>query len=253
MNPTFLNPQSMVYASSLGPRAARTLCAKRGLAAPHSIDPISRSLFSIPQSAIRNPQSMGAFTILELLVVIGIVILLFGIAAPAYNAINKGSNMRAAERQIQAGAFLARQHAIANHEKAVFFVPTAILTDNKNVRSNMLNHAYIIYGEELTDVASPEYIFGKVETLPQGIVFTNSFSGWKDVTFSTNGVDLFSGKGIRYAPTGAIYWKDAPSPTTFDMILTEGSVSEAGAITYRSGGTVSTSQVRSVTGRCLPK
>ncbi len=204
-------------------------------------------------AGIRNPKSIGAFTILELLVVISIVALLFGIAVPAYNNINKGSNMRTAERQTQAGAFLARQHAIATHQKSVFFVPTGILADNKNVRSNMLYHSYLIYSEELTDMASPEYIFGKVETLPQGIVFTNDFTGWKDVTFSTNGVDLFSGKGIRYAPTGAIYWKDAPSPTTYNIILTEGNVSEAGAVTYRSSSVVSTSEVRSVTGRCIPK
>ena len=199
-----------------------------------------------------------AFTILELLFVMGILLLMLGFTIPAFFSISRGSNLRTAEREVQANLFLARQQAVTTRQRVAFCIPTKVLVANNIVRTNMILRSMVLVTEETAGVAAPSGVLGKTDTLPKGIVFKDDFSNWKDIEVrNTNNVVLFQGKVFRYAPTGAIWWKDSDGVTTtpgvepsYNVILTEGTVSDEGVVAYNSSGNTSTCIVSMISGRC---
>ena len=219
---------------------------------------VSGSSFRVPRAAAAaaarlNAARSAAFTLVELITVIGILVLLIAISTPMLTSISQGSNIRTAERQIQAGTYLARQQAVTSRQRIVFCIPTSGAASNAFVRKDMLQRSIILFGEATGGVARPNSVVGKVEVLPPGVVFTNSFSGWNSYDFlDDNDNVLFRGVGFRYASTGTIYWKDADK--TYRMIVTEGDVKDNGTITYRkkvsnADPIVSTSVVNRITGK----
>jgi prepilin-type N-terminal cleavage/methylation domain-containing protein len=80
----------------------------------------------------RNPKSPGAFTLIELLLVISIIGVLAAIGLPAIRGMTKSNAIIASNRQFQDDLSLARQSAIASHTTVyVVFVPTNIATITK--------------------------------------------------------------------------------------------------------------------------
>src|SRR5437773_1557737 len=114
------------------------------------------------------PASKNSFTLLELLIVIGIIALIAGIGIPAFNNINQGANMRAAERQVMAAVFMTRQQSVVQRQRIFFGIPHTIrLTTNGYIRSNMLSRCYLMMSEENKSISPrPSSIIGKVEMLP---------------------------------------------------------------------------------------
>ncbi len=197
-----------------------------------------------------------AFTLLELLVVMGIIALMIGIAVPSFNSMNKGANIRTATSQVLASMAVARQYSVASRQKVIFCIPKTIVAANSYVRTNMLFSSYVMWTEETKGVLQSSTIIGKVETLPKGVVFKDdpaTFVGiWKDLPFATNGVNLFTGYCVRFAPTGSIHWQDLGTPT-YNLILTEGTIDASGKPQYFPGAIVVTNELRSATGRCVVK
>lgn len=192
--------------------------------------------------------SRAAFTLIELIAVVGILVLLVVVSIPTLST-TAGGNIRTAERQIQAGTFLARQQAVTTRQRIVFCVPMTVVRSNAYVRKDMLQRSFLLFGEATGGVARPNSVVGKVEVLPPGVVFTNSFSGWETWSFvDDSDNELFRGYGFRYASTGTIYWKDVKA-TPYRMVLVEGDVQDNGTVRYRQNSIVSTSLVSSITGR----
>jgi prepilin-type N-terminal cleavage/methylation domain-containing protein len=203
------------------------------------------------------------FTLIELLVVVVVITIILGIGIPSFNSINAGSSMKAAERAIQAGLMYARQESISRRQPVSFFVPTQIVQNNPYIRPEHLFAAYGLLAEETRGVALPTSIIGKIEPLPKGAVFTTSpidLNSWRNIQLvDTNGVIFCQGRGIRYAPTGAIHWQDADAlasagRVSYPVIITEGYNLE-GTIVYTRQGSAqrltSTSQVNVITGRLI--
>jgi type II secretory pathway pseudopilin PulG len=74
------------------------------------------------QFAIRNSQIPSAFTVIELLIVIGIIVLVLLMALPAMNFLSGSKSVESAQNQISAFLGVARTEAIAEQTTAgVFF------------------------------------------------------------------------------------------------------------------------------------
>jgi prepilin-type N-terminal cleavage/methylation domain-containing protein len=195
------------------------------------------------------------FTLIELLIVISIIILLVGMAVPAFLSVNNGSAMRNAERQIQSANMLARQQAVSSRKKVRFCVPYQIVKANNYIRTNMLYNSYFLYSEETSGVATPSSILGKIQTLPQGILFDNTtIDSWTknasllDVDFITV---LSKFRYFRYGSSGGIYFLDAQNAgvANYNIVLRPGVLNANGVPQYKTG-TWTTQQVNVITGRC---
>lgn len=215
-------------------------------------DPRQGGVFPVRREARgvgRGGSPAAAFTLVELIAVIGILALLIAVTVPTLST-TQGANVRTAERQVQAGTFYARQQAVTSRQRIVFCIPYQVVRTNSFVRTNMLYRSYLLFGESTGGVARPSSVVGKVETLPAGVVFTNNFPNWLSYEFrDENDTLLFYGYGFRYASTGTVYWKDADK--TYRMIITEGDMPDTGASLprFRQNGIVTTATVNSVTGR----
>ncbi|MDZ4199645.1 MAG: prepilin-type N-terminal cleavage/methylation domain-containing protein, partial [Kiritimatiellia bacterium] len=63
------------------------------------------------------------FTLIEMLMVIGIFGILLGIAVPVFKDIGQGSKLDAASRELRGVLLLARQHAITKRETVYVVFP----------------------------------------------------------------------------------------------------------------------------------
>lgn len=103
------------------------------------------------------------FTLLELLVVIGLMGLMMAFAIPAFVSMNRGGALRSATFQLHSNLSLARQAAITTRQDVSVLFPDSDLNLNDGTRG-MAYSAYAVYGER--DRYMAEWI-----SLPNGIVF----------------------------------------------------------------------------------
>ena len=94
-------------------------------------------------SAIRNPQSAIAMTLVELLVVLGIIGLILGMSVPALSTYTKQVRLKTAIRQVVGVVSLARSLAISSHEEH------ALVVDAEHQEIRIVN---LVSGEPLEHV-----------------------------------------------------------------------------------------------------
>ncbi len=110
-----------------------------------------------PQSAIRNPQSNVAFTLIELLTVIAIIGIMAALVAPVVGNFRKGDATIAATQQMLADVGRARQLAIAEHTTVyMIFVPTNFWT---GAAYSLISPADRVIGTNLLDKQLTGYTF----------------------------------------------------------------------------------------------
>ena len=139
------------------------------------------------ESAVGRPRRRAAFTIIELLVVIGIIALLTTIGLPALKGFGKGTGMAGAQRQMLQDLGLARLSAINGRTTVyVVFVPTNIFdciarvpstdTRTRQQLTNLISGQYAGYALLATRTVGdqpgrwhPRYL-SEWKRLPQGIL-----------------------------------------------------------------------------------
>ena len=139
------------------------------------------------ESATGRPRRLAAFTIIELLVVMGIIALLTTIGLPALKGFGKGTGMAGAQRQMLQDLGLARLSAINGRTTVyVVFVPTNIFdciarvpstdTRTRQQLTNLISGQYAGYALLATRTVGdqpgrwhPRYL-SEWKRLPQGIL-----------------------------------------------------------------------------------
>jgi type II secretory pathway pseudopilin PulG len=134
----------------------------------------------------------GGFTLTEILIVIGLILLVIVIAIPALSVISGGRSVDAAQNQISAALARARQDAMALQEpRGIIFFPDA------DTGRTVLAEVY--YNEFRNNVYRLELLPDRAELeLPVGIgcqVFPHANTGGGTPPFPTVGVIMFDGVG----------------------------------------------------------
>lgn len=200
----------------------------------------------------------AAFTLIELLFVCGIIALIVSLAMVSFHHINRGANLKAAERQVLGGTFLARQHSVNTRQKVLFAIPYKTYGNGaKYVRTNMLYRSFMYMAQETKGVARPDSILGKIETLPPGVVFDKNSIQSLPISITlistNNNMPMFEARGFRYAPHGAIHWADVNNSggaKEYTIVLKEGTIDKKGDTQLKPKGGSSTAEVNIASGRC---
>lgn len=159
-----------------------------------------------------------AFTLIELMVVVGLIGLIMMFAIPAFQGADQGGRVRAAVFQLNTTINLARQTAITSRQNVHILFPTNAATASTDL-SLVPYASYAVYGER-------DHYLGEWRKLPSGVVFDGRF---------TRGSE--SGPQIRniFMQTTTNYTKTVRFPYTSDSNNFERIV----ALTYRPDGALS--------------
>lgn len=126
-----------------------------------------------------NRQKAG-FTLIELMTVLLIMMILFGIAAAAFVTMNKGQGMASATRRAKGGMTVARQTAITKRSNSrIWFLNVVDPDDNR-----ITNSCYVVCKD--TNVISETNIIGETNQLPAGIICRTP----TNIIFKTDGTCL---------------------------------------------------------------
>lgn len=125
------------------------------------------------------------FTLVELLVVVGIIGVLLGLLVPAFQNMGRGAGMRSAIMQVRASVALARQWAITHREKTYVVFPCDKNTYPSSSDYNLYHRSFAVFGEKSGYIKEWTYF-------PAGVVLdgTNYSSGAFNIASVTNGTQF---------------------------------------------------------------
>jgi prepilin-type N-terminal cleavage/methylation domain-containing protein len=153
----------------------------------------------------RKTSPHSAFTLLELLVVIGIISVLLVAIVPAVNSLSKSSGRKAAVSNFLTTLEQARSQAIKDGRSTYVGLaaqPTGGTTGitDQNVISRYFYHAYAIFEDDPSDSTKPKVQVTPWKLLPTGISLRTEIS-FPSASGTTNAV--WSSTDLAFTPAGA--------------------------------------------------
>lgn len=201
-------------------------------------------------SVPRKNRSCG-FTLIELVIVIGLVLLIIGITAPALTGLSKGNNLSSGGRVVSNLMAVARSEAINKRRLTQLRVATKWMNASGAEDPNSSYRKFSVWQKPLpgdaiqapNPAADPYVQISNWDTLPSGVTFEQSTTSYTFAVagdpknpgtyFLTNtlnaaktGVTIPAGTAdvawIEFDPTGAVSYTGA-TPARIYILVTEGS------------------------------
>ena len=177
----------------------------------------NRRVFSLIPSSL-NPLTprycVAAFTLVELLAVVGIMGLLAAVAVPALKGLTGSGGRKQALNQVISALEIARNTAIAGGTNAAVIFPDSTFSSGDAYKYRSM----AVVAWDATNSATPATMVGSWIVLPQGIaLFPNSISALPQAAnvsvriLTTTASGTF--RGIRFQSDGALDENQSPLPT----------------------------------------
>jgi prepilin-type N-terminal cleavage/methylation domain-containing protein len=199
-----------------------------------------------------SERSRAAFTLVELLAVVGIMGLLAAVAVPALKGLTGSGGRKQALSQVMGALEIARNTAIAGGTNAAVIFPDSGFGSGNAYKYRSM----AVVAWNATNAATPATMVGSWIVLPQGIaLFPNSISALPQVAnvevriLTTTASGTF--RGIRFQSDGALDENQSPLPTN-GIAYFEGTVT--GTTTNPTSKMTNSETVRLTryTGRTIP-
>lgn len=184
------------------------------------------------------------FTLVELLVVIGIMGVMLGVATVAFQAVGTGTKLRTGMAQMKSTISLARQYAITHRQTVYVVFPDP--ASPPNLVTNGIYQSYRVYAQ--TNSVSGEWL-GEWNFLPKGVLLypgktdgaTDGFNVY-DPAAKTRFPDNPAGATLpclSFLPNGCLNRSDT---APVEVFLREGFVNESNGV-YSSYAAVPGSEI----------
>ena len=196
---------------------------------------------------------VAAFTLVELLAVVGIMGLLAAVAVPALKGLTGSGGRKQALSQLMGALEIARNTAIAGGTNAAVIFPDSTFSSGDAYKYRSM----AVVAWDATNSATPATMVGSWIVLPQGIaLFPNSISALPQaanvsVRILTTSNPAANFRAIRFQSDGALDENQSPLPTN-GIAFFEGTV--AGTTTNGTSKMTNFETVRLTryTGRTIP-
>ena len=213
---------------------------ERGTLTPSSLNPLT------PR---RRP---AAFTLVELLAVVGIMGLLAAVAVPALKGLTGSGGRKQALSQLMGALEIARNTAISTGTNAAVIFPDSSFGSGEAYKYRSM----AVVAWNATNAATPATMVGSWIVLPQGIaLFPNSISALPQGTNISVRIltssNTASFRAIRFQSDGALDENQSPLPTN-GIAYFEGTVTGTTTNPTSKMTNFETVRVTRYTGRALP-
>jgi len=175
-----------------------------------------------------------AFTLIEMLVVMVIILIALGALIPAVTSLSKSSGRQAATNNLIGAIEQARAEAIKSGQPTYVVFPTTLSSTDPNLVQRYSYHSYAIFEDDPLNPATPKQLSGW-KTLPTGVSLRSAISSWSSASFQFTPVgSAQSFPFLKFDANGEVEAPVAP-PANVLLGIFEGYVASNGSEVITGG------------------
>jgi len=159
---------------------------------------------------VKQRKRARAFTLLELLVVMGIIVLLLAGLVPAVTSLSKSNGRKAAIASLLGGIDQARAQAIKSSQATYVVFPTFGAGTAQSILDRYNYRSFAVFEDDPLNPATPKQISGW-KILPTGVSLRSAISSWSSANFTFTPTG--GSQGFPYLKFNADGGVESPTPT----------------------------------------